>query len=210
MEEEYDHVDAVYALLNLRGVNVNRADDDVVRRLEEHKRTGRNKRDAQEEQKRREEGERNRQENVESKEAMEEKRRRLDAAGSAAVQPESAGLRRRIDNCPANIQQDRNKLLHVMTTPSANPVRLSEKYIASCIKMDHDGKLIKLGSGSYGFVCLAEDNCLPKKSAVKIIRKARCDEETIKEFQQTFQTELSVSSVFRGTFTRRQQRSLSE
>ncbi|KAI2491754.1 serine/threonine kinase [Fragilaria crotonensis] len=205
MEIDDDHVDAVYALLELRGVNVNRADDDVVRRLEEHERTARNKRDAKKEQKRREEGERegerSRQESVASKEAMEEKRRRLDAAGSAAVQRVTADSRRHHVNSPssdeANIEQDRNKLRNVMNAPSAEPVELSVEYIASCIKKDHDGKPIKLGSGSYGFVCLAQDDCLPKKVAVKIIRKAGRDEETIKEFQQTFQTELSILKKFR-------------
>ncbi|KAI2491760.1 hypothetical protein MHU86_22810 [Fragilaria crotonensis] len=97
--------------------------DDVARLLENYTRTER--------MMSREEEVRNRQKKL--KLDMENTRQRL-----------TGDPRRRTDYCPSDIEEDRNKLLDVMRTPSAEPVELSMDYIERCIKKDHDGKPIKL------------------------------------------------------------------
>ncbi|KAI2503221.1 serine/threonine kinase [Fragilaria crotonensis] len=93
----------------------------------------------------------------------------------------------------AKFEPDRSKLLHVMNTPSADPAELSLEYIERCIKKNH-----KLGSGGYGDGFLAEDSCLPKKFAVKMIRtNTKCNEADIKEMRRCFQMELSILKRFR-------------
>ena len=91
-----------------------------------------------------------------------------------------------------------------MNTPSAEPVELSMDYIERCMKKDHDGKPIKLGSGAFGDVFLAEDSHLPKKFAVKMISPEQCDLETIEEMRRSFLRELSVSSTSIVIFTHRE------
>jgi hypothetical protein len=225
---EYGRVEVVRALLNHEGVDVNiknffgrtaldeariRAEDDVVRILEARLAMDRRKRNAEEVESRpREEDEQNRCEEAALYQDLGKKRRRRErsnrkTAGSGALQRVTGDPRRRNENCPssddADIEQDRRNLRHVMETASADPVELSLAYIKRCIKKDYDGKPMKLGSGGFGDVFLAEDSCLPKKFAVKMIRPTPCDQDTIEELQKKFQTELSVSSVLCVTFIQR-------
>jgi ankyrin repeat protein len=225
----HGYVEVVRALLQHERVEVNITNDngdtalevarscaksDVVHLLEKHIRMKLKKRIAEEELRPREEDELNRLQDAEPKQDMEKKRRRQEwfnrnTAGIGAAQQVTDDPNRRNENCPssddAEIEQDQDKLREVMKTPSAEPLELTVEYIVRCIKRDSDGKSIKLGSGAFGDVLLAEDSCLPKKFAVKMMRPTSCDQETIEEFRKTFQTELSVSSVLCVILSQRQQ-----
>jgi general stress protein 26 len=193
MASQNGHLEVVRELLQNNKVDVNlqttdgrtaldiarrQKKDDVVLLLEKHN-----------------EKEQNRRKDVERKQDMEKRHQQelLNSipAGSRAEHQMTVDPH---ENCrpidDAEIEGDRGKLRHVMKTTSADPVELSLEYIKRFTKNDH-----KLGSGAFGDVFLAEDNCLKKKFAVKMISPTHCDEVFIKEIRKTFQTELSVSSV---------------
>ncbi|KAI2492674.1 serine/threonine kinase [Fragilaria crotonensis] len=205
------HVEVVRALLNHVGVDVNMKDndgnaaldnarkynnDDIVRLLEKHEEEERNRLE-EEERRRREEEERSRRKDYERRQAMEEKRRRQEllnrrpAAASVAGQRVTGNPPRRNENSPSNddaaIEKDRSKLFKVMSSTSKDhdPVELSHQYIEHCITNR------TLGSGAFGDVFLAEDSHLPKKFAVKKVKLAQCDQDTINEIRKSFQRELS-------------------
>ncbi|KAI2494853.1 serine/threonine kinase [Fragilaria crotonensis] len=178
-----------------------REEEEQKRREEEEQ-----KRRVEEEQKRRKDEEQMRQKDAERKHSMEKQRRQQELSNGT---PAKSGAEHQVRGDPAQpnenshsiddtkIEQDRSKLLHVMNTPSADPAELSLEYIERCIKKDQDGKLMKLGSGAYGDVFLAEDCRLPKKFAVKMINPTKHDQDTIEDIRKSFQTELSTLKRFR-------------
>ena len=186
------HLDVVRALLNHNGINVNiqnengdsaldlareQTNDDIVRFLETH---------------------------------MEEQTLRVQETQECCVQAKqnshdeeqwkrpklsvTSNPPRRIENSSSiddlKLDQDRDKLLHVMNTTAADPVELSLDFIKQCIKTDHG-----IGSGAYSDVFLVEDNGLPKKFAVKMISPTHCDQDIIEEIRKIIETELAVSSA---------------
>ncbi len=85
--------------------------------------------------------------------------------------------------------RDRDLLEYAMTMRNTEPVELRYRYIKRCVTK------IKLGSGAFGDVFLAEDSELPepKKFAVKTIKHSpRSNDKNLKSFQK----ELSVRSGF--------------
>ncbi|KAI2492671.1 serine/threonine kinase [Fragilaria crotonensis] len=213
------HVEVVRALLQNNKVDLNlqctgdggltpldralqQKHDDIVRLLKKHMEDERNRLE-EEEQKRREEEERRRRMDDERKQAMEEKRRRQEllnrrrpAAASVAGQRVTGNPPRRNENSPpsddAAIEKDRSKLFNVMSSTSKDhdPVELSHQYIEHCITKR------TLGSGAFGDAFLAEDSHLPKKFAVKKVKLAQCDQDTINEIRKSFQRELSTLKRF--------------
>ena len=216
----YGHLEVVRALLNHDGVDVNvknkygvtaldmarqNEKDDVACLLEEH--MAQEKHREEEERKFREEEERKRQRDAEHKQAPEETRRRQELLNR---KPARCGAKRpprqnqnSQSSADAKIEQQRLILLHVIITTSADPVALPLVYIEQCIKKDH-----KLGAGAFGDAFLAEDRCLPKKFAVRMIRPTQCDQDAIKECRKIFQREVSVSSALSVIVTRMEQSSL--
>ncbi|KAI2494587.1 serine/threonine kinase [Fragilaria crotonensis] len=187
-------------LLTALDIALRQKHDDVVGLLKKHKEDERNRLE-EEERRRREEEERSRVTD-ERKQAIEEKRRRQEllnrrpATGSVAGQRVTDNPPRRNENSPSSddavIEQDRSKLFKVMSSTSKDhdPVELSHQYIEHCVTNR------KLGSGAFGKVFLAEDSHLPKKFAVKKVKLAQCDQDTINEIRKSFQRELSTLKRF--------------